>query len=103
MLRKQAASVTAGFTFRAEALVGGWLDKWLGRALPRPDGTPPRRTIALLLAGAAAAVAGVVALTALMLWDAHRLVWEQAVRSSQNLAVAFEHDIKRNIAIYDLS
>jgi PAS domain S-box-containing protein len=80
---------------------GAYVGDLLG--LPRNGASPSRRTIALLLAGAAAVTAGVVALTAWMLWDAHRLVWQNAVRSSQNLAVAFEEDIGRNIAIYDLS
>jgi PAS domain S-box-containing protein len=46
---------------------------------------------------------GVIALTAWMIWDAHRIRWAHAVQTSENLASALGHDIQRNIEIYDLS
>ena len=62
------------------------------------------RPISLIaLAGAIAAVFGVVILAASTIWDAHRVTEEHAIQTMQNLAAALDHDIERNIQIYDLA
>jgi PAS domain S-box-containing protein len=57
------------------------------------------RRVWLLIAAVAFVVVSVVAITAWMLYDAHRAARENAVRSSDNIAAAFATDIK----VYDLS
>ncbi|MBV8651832.1 MAG: PAS domain S-box protein, partial [Alphaproteobacteria bacterium] len=99
----RAMAVISDFASGAGARIGGLIGKWRDLVVSRSGAPPSRRTITLLVAGAASVAVGVAALTAGILWDAHRLVWEHAVRSSQNLGVAFEQAIKRNIQIYDLS
>jgi PAS domain S-box-containing protein len=61
------------------------------------------RTIRLLLVGASLVVGGIVAVVGWMIWDARRATWEHAVHSSQNVAFVLEHDIARNVELYDLS
>jgi len=56
-----------------------------------------------LFAGAALAALGVLAVAAWMITDARRVVWDHAVQSSENLLGALDHDIERNIELYDLS
>lgn len=60
-------------------------------------------TARIILIGAAAAICGVAALTAWMIWDARRVTETHAIQSSENVASALAHDIERNIEIYDLS
>lgn len=69
------------------------------------DGGPAKRgtPLRLLLAGAAAAVAVIIVLIGLLIWDAYRLTRAHAIQSAENLASALEHDIARNIEMYDLS
>ena len=67
--------------------------------------TPPRQEAVarwLLVLGMAIA-AGLLAAAALILLDARQDVWQQAERSSTNLAQSLERDIARNFEIYDLS
>jgi PAS domain S-box-containing protein len=62
------------------------------------------RPISLIaLAGAIAAVFGVVVLAASTIWDAHRATKAHAIQTTQNLAAALDHNIERNIQIYDLA
>jgi len=56
-----------------------------------------------ILIGAAVATLGVIALIAWTIWDAHRLRWDHAIQTSENLASTLGHDIQRNIEVYDLS
>ncbi len=54
-------------------------------------------------AGAIAAIGGVIALAVWTIWDAHRTTEAHAVHTSENLVAALDHDIARNVEIYDLS
>jgi PAS domain S-box-containing protein len=60
-------------------------------------------TARVILTGAAAAICGIIALTAWTIWDAHRTTEAHAIQSSENLVSALAHDVERNIEIYDLS
>ena len=66
-----------------------------------PRSSWPISLIALL--GAIAAVLGVVILTASTIWDAHRATEAHAIQTMQNLVSALDHDIERNVEIYDLA
>ena len=46
---------------------------------------------------------GMVALGAMVLLDARRDAWRQSEQAADNLAIALERDIARNIQVYDLS
>ena len=59
-------------------------------------------TRALISLGMTAALA-VMALGAFVLADARQDTWAQAEHASQNLILALERDIARNVAVYDLS
>jgi len=56
-----------------------------------------------LLAGAAILVVSVIALIGWMLLDSYRMVRLHTIQSAQNVASALEHDIARNLELYDLS
>ena len=56
----------------------------------------------LLVLGISVAL-GMLAVGALLLFDARQDAWRQAERSSTNLVKTLERDIARNFAIYDLS
>ncbi|MGH7032603.1 MAG: ATP-binding protein [Stellaceae bacterium] len=66
-----------------------------------PRSSWPVALIALL--GAIAAVLGVIVLTASTIWDAHRATEAHAIQTMQNLVAALDHDIERNVEIYDLA
>jgi PAS domain S-box-containing protein len=61
------------------------------------------RSAWLIVSGVIAAVCGVAALTAWMIWDAHRVAEIHAIQTSDNLAAALANDIDRNVEIFDLS
>ena len=61
------------------------------------------RGIRLLLAGSAAVIAGAIVLAIILLIDARRTARDDAVRTVENLAFAFSHDIQQTIDTYDLS
>lgn len=61
------------------------------------------RSSRIIFAGVAAAICGVIALTAWMIWDARQVTETHAVQTSENLVSALAHDIERNIEIFDLS
>ncbi|HKT20114.1 MAG TPA: ATP-binding protein [Stellaceae bacterium] len=68
------------------------------------SGPRSSRPISLIaLVGAVAAIFGVVVLAASTIWDAHRATEAHAIETMQNLASALDHDIERNIGIYDLA
>jgi PAS domain S-box-containing protein len=71
--------------------------------MPTSDAPRSRSWDRTILISAAAVTLGVIALTAWMIWDAHRIRWVHAVQTSENLASALGHDIQHNIEIYDLS
>ena len=56
----------------------------------------------LVLLGMTVAL-GMLVLGAVMLYGARQDAWRQAQQASNNLALALERDISRNIAVYDLS
>jgi PAS domain S-box-containing protein len=64
---------------------------------------PKFQATARIIMIAGAAIGGVLALTAWMIWDAHRVTETHAIQSSENVVSALTHDIERNIEIYDLS
>lgn len=66
---------------------------------------PPalNRSLKWLSALGAAVMAGMLALTAAMVFQARADAWEQARQSSANLALALERDIARNLGVFDLS
>jgi PAS domain S-box-containing protein len=64
---------------------------------------PKFQATARIILIAAAAIGGVVALTAWMIWDAHRVTETHAIQNSENIVSALTHDIERNVEIYDLS
>ena len=78
-----------------------------------PEGSNAGRTAGLvtraiirtrsLLFGAALVLAGLVALTGWMSWDAREQAWRHALQSSENLVGAFDDDIQRIVTSYDLS
>ena len=79
---------------------------WWGRQAPLQRRDPAPRTtpsISLLVAGAATVLMCVVLLSAWLLWDARRIVWQHAAQSSANLAATVEHDITHTLELYDLS
>src|SRR5690349_9018231 len=57
--------------------------------------------LSAVLAGAAAVVAGVLAITGWMLWDARGTAWTQAIQSAQNVSITVETDIRRHIQFAD--
>lgn len=59
--------------------------------------------VRLLFAAAASVVFAGVALMAWSIWDERRVTWDHAIETSQNLSLAFAHDIQRSMEIYDLS
>jgi len=63
----------------------------------------PQAITRIAFAGAFAAICGVMALTAWTIIDARRVAEEHAIQTTQNLVAALDHDIERNIEIYDLS
>ncbi len=63
----------------------------------------PRPMTRMVLTGAVAAMCGVMALTAWTIWDARRVAETNAIQTTGNLISALDHDIGRNIEIYDLS
>lgn len=80
----------------------------LGFALSRiplmtVHGVPKFKATGRIIMIAAAAIGGVLALTAWMIWDAHRVAETHAIQGSENIVSALAHDIERNIELYDLS
>ena len=61
------------------------------------------RTASWLTALGIAVAVGMVALGAIVLLDARRDAWKQSEQAADNLAIALERDIARNIQVYDLS
>jgi PAS domain S-box-containing protein len=64
---------------------------------------PDNRAVRAIVAAAAIIILGIIVGAAAVLWDSRQAAWREAVHNSENLAAAFEHDIKRNIEIYDLT
>ena len=48
-------------------------------------------------------VLGMIGFAAWMIRDAYRLTWDHAIATAEDLAAAIDHDIARNIELYDLS
>jgi diguanylate cyclase (GGDEF)-like protein len=67
-----------------------------------PEYAAPEIVRRLVLAGMTVALSMLV-LGAIMLYGARQDAWRQAQLASNNLALALERDITRNIAVYDLS
>jgi PAS domain S-box-containing protein len=59
--------------------------------------------IQALLVGAAFVIAGIIGFGIWSSLDSRELIWQHAVRSSENIVGTLEHDIRRNIETYDLS
>jgi PAS domain S-box-containing protein len=71
--------------------------------LSAANGFDPTRLSKLVSGGLFAVALGAMALTAWMIWDLRELTWKHATLSSQNLLMALERDIQRNIEFCDLS
>ena len=75
-----------------------------GRFRPSCEGSSSAaRTVSWLTALGMAVAVGMVALGATVLLDARRDAWKQSEQAADNLAIALERDIARNIQVYDLS
>lgn len=80
--------------------------RWWGRSIPAfPRAASPRQaTRPKIMFGCAAGVLVlVICLMAWLLWDARQEAWRRATQASENIASALEHDIDRNIELFDLS
>jgi PAS domain S-box-containing protein len=62
-----------------------------------------RATGLIAAVGTIAAICGVTGLAAWTIWDAHRAAETHAIHNAENLVAALDHDIERNVEIYDLS
>jgi PAS domain S-box-containing protein len=59
--------------------------------------------IQALLIGAGFVIAGIIGFGIWSSLDSRELIWQHAIRSSENIIGTLEHDIRRNIESYDLS
>ena len=75
---------------------------WQVRPLQR-GGLSAASAVGWLTALGVAVAVGMVALGAVVLFDARRDAWEQSEQATNNLAMALDRDIARNISTYDLS
>jgi two-component system, cell cycle sensor histidine kinase PleC len=62
-----------------------------------------RQRIRILVAVAILIVIGVIGLAGWMIVDSRRTAWNHSVQSEENLLIALENGINRNIELYDLS
>jgi hypothetical protein len=62
-----------------------------------------RQRIRILVAVAILIVMGVIGLAGWMIVDSRRTAWNHSVQSEENLLIALENGINRNIELYDLS
>ena len=69
----------------------------------RESGSSSAGTVSWLTALGMAVAVGMVALGAIVLLDARQDAWRQSEQAADNLAIALERDIARNIQVYDLS
>ncbi len=69
----------------------------------RDHSSSAARTVSWLTALGMAVAVGMVALGVIVLLNARRDAWEQSEQAADNLAIALERDIARNIQVYDLS
>ncbi len=76
----------------------------IGRVFNRMFGISDRsrRTVAAFI-GTGCVLLMITGLAASLTWDARQDAWKHAIQSATNLVSALEHDIERNIEIYDLS
>ena len=72
-------------------------------ALQKPAANEAGRVVTLLTVLGIAVVVGVVAIGTLVLTQSRADVWERAQQSADNLSLALQRDIGRNISVIDLS
>lgn len=70
---------------------------------PRGKGRDPARIVRWLTMLGMGVALGMLTLGTVVLLDARKDTWRQAVQASNNLVLALERDIARNIAVHDLS